>query len=178
MAHGSQVGHHRHVTSDLETTTGPLIAVIADDLIWASRLIAAVQQAGATPVRMGTDSDVEMAFDAVMLEVPDPAEPDALPRLVGAIVDLFGHRYDGVEAVRRATVAGLPVVAITQHDDLETRKLARDAGALRVFSYNKFFQDGAALVRRWFVEAEAGDEPLEAEADEPALAEDEDPAEA
>jgi hypothetical protein len=158
MARGSHVGHHRHVTSDLDTATGPLIAVIADDLIWASRLIAAVQQAGATPVRMGTDSDVEQAFDAVVLEEADPFDPDAPPRLVGAIVDLFGHRYDGVEAVRRATVAGLPVVAITQHDDLETRKLARDAGALRVFSYSKFFQDGAALVRRWFVDAEAGDD--------------------
>ena len=85
---------------------------------------------------------------------------------MGAIVDLFGHRYDGVEAVRRATAAGLPVVAIAQHDDQETRKLALDAGALRVFSYNKFFQDGAALVRRWFVDAarRGRREPAEAEA--------------
>lgn len=157
------------MTSDLETATGPLIAVIADDLIWASRLIAAVQHAGATPVRMGTDSDVELAFDAFTPEAPDPSDPDALPRVVGAIVDLFGHHYDGVEAVRRATTAGLPVVAITQHDDTETRKLAREAGALRVFSYNKFFQDGSTLVRRWFVEADTS-EPVEADADEPAQA--------
>ena len=160
------------MTSDLEASTGPLIAVIADDLIWASRLIAAVQQAGAMPVRMGTDSEIELAFDAVALEAPDPADADALPRLVGAIVDLFGHRYDGVEAVRRATAAGLPVVAITQHDDAETRKLAREAGALRVFSYNKFFQDGGALVRKWFVaaDAEAADEAEEGAAED--LAED------
>ncbi len=76
---------------------------------------------------------------------------------MGAIIDLFGHRYDGVEAVRLATAAGLPVVAITQHDDQETRKLALDAGALRVYSYNKFFQDGPALVTRWFVSETASD---------------------
>jgi DNA-binding response OmpR family regulator len=144
-------------TADTADPAGPLIAVVADDLLWASRLVAAVQRAGATPVRMGTDSDVEHAFEAVMLAEPGPSDPDAPPRLVGAIIDLFGHRYDGVEAVRRATAAGLPVVAIAQHDDLETRKLALDAGALRVFSYNKFFQDGPALVSRWFVDAGAED---------------------
>lgn len=139
------------MTSNPDARTGPLIAVVADDLIWASRLLAAVQQAGATPVRIGTDSDVELAFEAATLAEPDASDPDAAPRLVGAIVDLFGHRYDGVEAVRAATSAGLPVVAIAQHDDQETRKLALEAGAVRVYSYNKFFQDGAALVARWFV---------------------------
>ena len=145
------------------TVAGPLIAVVADDLIWASRLLAAVQQAGATPVRMGTDSDVELAFEAVALNPFDPSEPldpDAPPPLVGAIIDLFGHRYDGVVAVRLATAAGLPVVAIAQHDDQETRKLAIEAGAVRVYSYNKFFQDGASLVSRWFVVAPSDDPDL------------------
>jgi DNA-binding response OmpR family regulator len=145
------------VSTVADAPTGPHIAVIADDLIWASRLVAAVQQAGATSVRMGTDRDVELAFEAVLLDEPDESDPDAPPRLVGAIVDLFGHRYDGVEAVRLATAAGLPVVAVAQHDDIETRKLALEAGALRVFSYAKLFQDGPALVRRWFVEAPADD---------------------
>ncbi len=145
------------MTSTSETAPGPLIAVIADDLIWASRLVAAVQQAGAQPVRMGTDAEVELAFESVARDVPDPAEPDAPPRLVGVIVDLFGHRYDGTEAVRLATAAGLPVVAIAQHDDQETRRLALDAGAVRVYSYNKFFQDGAGLVSRWFVVDTPGD---------------------
>jgi len=154
------------VTSTSDTGTGPLIAVVADDLMWASRLVAAVHQAGATPVRMGTDADVELAFEALALDEHEPSDPDAPPRLVGAIIDLFGHRYDGVEAVRSATAAGLPVVAIAQHDDLETRKLALDAGALRVFSYNKFFQDGPALVARWFVEA-PGDDPASDAVDDP-----------
>ncbi|MFN8519492.1 MAG: hypothetical protein U0667_08950 [Chloroflexota bacterium] len=72
------------------------------------------------------------------------------------IVDLFGHRYDGVEAVRAVRAVGLPVIAVAQHDDQETRGMALDAGALRVFSYNKFFEDGPALVRRWLTEPAEG----------------------
>ena len=112
---------------------------------------------------MGTDADVELAFEAVALNPFDPSEPpdpDAPPPLVGAIIDLFGHRYDGVVAVRLATAAGLPVVAIAQHDDQETRKLAIEAGAVRVYSYNKFFQDGPSLVSRWFVVAPSDDPDL------------------
>jgi hypothetical protein len=132
-----------------------LVAVVADDLIWASRLVAAVQRAGATPVRVGSDQDLEIALEAVMAEEPDPNDPDP-SRIVGAIVDLFGHRYDGVEAVKAVHAVGLPVIAVAQHDDQETRGLALDAGALRVFSYNKFFEDGPSLVRRWLTEPAEG----------------------
>ena len=52
--------------------------------------------------------------------------------------------------------AGLPVIAVAQHDDQETRSLALGAGALRVFSYNKFFEDGPSLVRRWLTEPTEG----------------------
>ena len=101
------------------------IAVVADDLIWASRLVAAVQQAGATPIRFGSDAEVEVALEALALEEPGDAGAYVLggassagdygtdgdgedddegvgsgTSLVAAIVDLFGHRYDGVEAVR------------------------------------------------------------------------------
>jgi DNA-binding response OmpR family regulator len=138
-----------------EEATGGLVAVVADDLLWASRLVAAVQRAGATPVRMGSDQDLEFALEAVMAEEPDPDDPDPR-RIVGAIVDLFGHRYDGVEAVKAVHAAGLPVIAVAQHDDQETRGLALEAGALRVFSYNKFFEDGPSLVRRWLTEPAGG----------------------
>lgn len=131
--------------------SGPLVAVVADDLIWASRIVAAVQRAGLTPVRTGSDVDLAIALEATGLEEPDPSDPDPR-RIVAAIVDLFGHRYDGVEAVKAIRAAGLPVIAVAQHDDQETRSLALDAGALRVFSYNKFFEDGPALVRRFLTE--------------------------
>lgn len=143
------------VTGSGEDQPGALVAVVADDLIWASRLVAAVQRAGATPVRMGSDEDLEIALAAAMAQEPDPSDPDPR-RIVGAIVDLFGHRYDGVEAVKAVHAAGLPVIAVAQHDDQETRGLALGAGALRVFAYSKFFEDGPALVRRWLTEPAEG----------------------
>lgn len=138
-----------------EELPGALVAVVADDLIWASRIVAAVQRAGATAVRMGSDEDLAYALEAVMAEEPDPSDPDPR-RIVGAVVDLFGHRYDGVEAVKAVHAVSLPVIAVAQHDDQETRGLALGAGALRVFSYNKFFEDGPALVRRWLTEPAEG----------------------
>jgi DNA-binding response OmpR family regulator len=140
------------VTSMPDTPVGPRVAVVADDLIWASRLVAAVQQAGATPVRMGTDHDVLIAVEDAELRAAADPEPDALPAIAAAIVDLFGHRYDGVEAVRQLRGVGWQVLAVAQHDDQETRTLALDAGAVRVFSYNKFFQDGPALVTRFLLQ--------------------------
>jgi DNA-binding response OmpR family regulator len=151
------------------------IAVVADDLIWASRLVAAVQQAGATPIRFGSDAEVEVALEALGLEEPgqaglyttagdlaaDDEGADASgTRLMAAIVDLFGHRYDGVEAVRGFRAAGLPVIAVAQHDDLDVRRTALEAGALRVFSYAKFFQDGPSLVARWLAAPEADADSL------------------
>ena len=128
------------------------VAVVADDLIWASRLTDAVARAGARAVRIGSDLDLEVALQASELAEPGD-EPSA--RLLGVIVDLFGHHYDGVEAVKRASASRLPVIAVAQHDDLETRQLALGAGAGRVFSYQKFFTDGPRLVANWL--AGAGD---------------------
>ena len=55
--------------------------VVADDLIWASRLQAAVEKAGAAPVRQGGDA---------------------------AVVDLNGRTYDGVGAVAEAAARRHP----------------------------------------------------------------------
>ena len=95
------------------------VRVVADDLIWASRLAAAVERAGARPVRSGGDA---------------------------VIVDLNGRGYDGVDAVAQASASGRPTIAVGQHDDLATRRRALAAGARRVFSYNKMHSDGAAVV--------------------------------
>jgi DNA-binding NarL/FixJ family response regulator len=98
------------------------VRVVADDLIWRSRLVAAVERAGATPVR-------------------DAAEEADL-----AIVDLNGHAYDGVAAIEAAAAGGATVIAVAQHEDVETRKRALTAGARRVFSYQKMFSDGTQVV--------------------------------
>jgi DNA-binding response OmpR family regulator len=65
------------------------------------------------------------------------------------VVDLGSRRVDGIEAVRRVTAARLPVIAVARHDDQLTRRRALEAGAMRVFSYDKFFRDGPALVTAW-----------------------------
>ncbi len=43
----------------------------------------------------------------------------------------------------------MPVIAVAEHDDQLTRKRALAAGATRVFSYRKFFEDGTRLVEGW-----------------------------
>lgn len=110
------------------------MAVLADDLIWASRLVAAVERSGARPAAAKTDDELRRLLDG-----------SADVRAV--VVDLNGRRYDGVSAVREAAATGRPVVAVGQHEDLPLRRRALDAGARRVYSYNKLFQDGPAVVR-------------------------------
>jgi DNA-binding NarL/FixJ family response regulator len=125
----------------------PAIAVLADDLIWATRLTEAVRRAGATPARVGSAADLAALLDPRVGSAPD-AGADR-PRLRGAIVDLFARRYAGADAIAQLAAAGIPVIAVAEHDDTETRKAALAAGALRVFSYNLFFREGTALVERW-----------------------------
>jgi hypothetical protein len=95
------------------------VRVVADDLIWASRLRAAVEKAGARPVLTGGDA---------------------------AVIDLNGRTYDGVLAVADAAATGVPTIAVGQHEDLALRRRALAAGAYRVYSYNKMHTDGPRLV--------------------------------
>jgi DNA-binding response OmpR family regulator len=108
----------------------PAIAVVADDLIWASRLTAAVERGG-----------------GIARPAPSGATLAALlPDVAAVVIDLAGRSYDGVALVRSASAAGLPVIAAGQHDDLPLRKAALAAGARRVYSYNKLFSDGPRVI--------------------------------
>lgn len=129
---------------------GPIgsIGVVADDLIWASRLGGAVERAGARPVRLGTDRALSTALEATAASEPGDV-PDI--RLRGCVVDLGGRAYDGVAAVASCRAAGIPVIGVSQHEDVQLRRAALDAGALRVFSYNKAFTDGPALIAAWLI---------------------------
>ena len=109
------------------------VAVVADDLIWRSRLVAAVERSGATPMAAGSPDEIDALLSA----------PDALS---GVLVDLNGRVYDGIEAVRAAAGAGRRVLAVGQHEDHELRRRALAAGAVRVLSYNKLFTDGPRVV--------------------------------
>jgi hypothetical protein len=108
---------------------GGVVAVLADDLIWASRLADAITAAGGTPRRIRRTADL-----------------DGAPR---AIVDLTARAYDGVDAVRAASRAGARVVAVGQHDDAALRRAALEAGAERVFTYRALFEGGEKLIGAW-----------------------------
>ena len=100
-----------------------------------------------------------MSSSAPTRSWPWPSRPTALEdqqTIHGAIVDLAARRFDGVAAIERVTEAGLPVVAVAEHDDQLTRKRALAAGATRVFSYRKFFEDGTRLVEGWLAAASQG----------------------
>ena len=111
---------------------GPRVLILADDLIWADRLARAVTAAGGTPVALGSLA----RFDAGLADAHDAL----------AIVDLTARAYDGIDAIGRASAAGLRVLAVGQHDDHDLRKRALAAGAERVFAYQKLFADGPSTI--------------------------------
>jgi DNA-binding response OmpR family regulator len=120
--------------SALGTATRTQIVVLADDLIWASRLKAAIDHAGAHPVMLRSPATLAETIHENGLDL--------------AVIDLASRAYDGVDAVRAAAGAGATVLAVGQHDDIELRRRALAAGAKRVLSYNKLFNDGPAVIAR------------------------------
>ncbi|HUQ77495.1 MAG TPA: hypothetical protein VM427_01315 [Patescibacteria group bacterium] len=116
--------------------TGPArVLVLADDLIWSTRLAGHVRTAGAEPVAVRTSAGWTAAL----------AEPD----LAGAIVDLTSLAYDGLASIAAARNAGVPVLAVGQHDDHVLRRNALAVGADRVLAYRKLFDDGPATIEGW-----------------------------
>jgi DNA-binding response OmpR family regulator len=117
---------------------GRRVAIVADDLIWSTRLTALVRVVGAEPIA---------CTDAAALAA-------ALPRVDRVLVDLTARAHDPLAAVRVAAEAGLPVLCVGQHDDDETRRAALGAGASRVLAYRKLATDGPETIRRWLAEGE------------------------
>jgi DNA-binding NarL/FixJ family response regulator len=111
----------------------PAVAVLADDLIWSTRLVDLVKAAGGRPVTVRT--------------VPDLAT--ALTDVSAVIIDLTARAYDGIAAVEVANHDGHRVLCVGQHDDQELRKRALAAGAERVYAYRALFERGAEVLTRW-----------------------------
>jgi DNA-binding response OmpR family regulator len=119
------------------------VAVLADDLIWSTRLVDALRAAGAEPRPIRSLAALRAA----------------LPAIDRVVVDLTARAYDGVAAIEAAHAAGLPVLAVGQHDDHELRKHALAAGADRVYAYRKLFEDGPATLRAWLGSAAPAEAP-------------------
>ena len=117
--------------------------------MWSTRIIESIRRAGGSAVSFASDEELAIALEAYELD-------DQLT-VSGAVVDLGGRRFDSMAAIERISSARLPVIAVAQHDDQVTRRRALQAGAMRVFSYRKFFEDGTRLVQAWL--------PLEAPGD-------------
>jgi DNA-binding NarL/FixJ family response regulator len=115
------------------------VAILADDLIWATRL-----------------ADLVRSADAVAMPVRSLAALDAvLPDVDRVIVDLTARAYDGVDAVAHAHAAGKPVLAVGQHDDIDLRRRALAAGADRVHPYRRLFEDSPRQLGRWLAAVES-----------------------
>jgi hypothetical protein len=111
----------------------PRVVVLADDLIWATRLVDGVRRAGGDPVPARTA----------------PAFATALEGADGALVDLTARAYDGLAALAAASVAGVPAIAVGQHDDVHARRAAKAAGARRVYAYRALFEHGDRELGAW-----------------------------
>jgi DNA-binding response OmpR family regulator len=110
----------------------PRVLVVADDIIWSTRLAGHLRTAGAEP-----------------LVIRSAAARDHGPDVVGAVVDLTARAYDGVAVVKANRAAGRAVLAVGQHDDHDLRRRALAAGADRVLAYRKLLEDGPATLRGW-----------------------------
>lgn len=122
--------------------TSVRIAILADDLIWATRLGDIVRRAGgvAVPVR-------SLA-----------ALPAALSGARGCVVDLTARAYDGASALAVAAAAGVPSVAVGQHDDAALRRAAKAAGAGHVYAYRALFEHGDRELGGWIAGLSTGRE--------------------
>jgi CheY-like chemotaxis protein len=113
------------------TVSRPRVVVLADDLIWQTRLTTILEGIGARVDRQRSGLDVALA------------DVDAM------VVDLTARSYDAIAAIERASAAGLRILAVGQHDDAALRKRALAAGAERVYAYRKLFEDGPATLVAW-----------------------------
>jgi CheY-like chemotaxis protein len=117
------------------TVSGPRVVVLADDLIWQTRLTGILEGIGAHVTR-----PVGGVHEALT---------DRLADADGVVVDLTARTYDAIAAIEQASAAGLRILAVGQHDDAALRKRALAAGAERVYAYRKLFEDGPATLVKW-----------------------------
>jgi len=126
---------------------GDQVLVLAQDLIWAERLVRAVTEAGAVATVIRDEAGLAAALA--------PTTTSAVASAPALLVDLTARAYDPFAAIERAHAAGARILAVGQHDDVEQRKRALAAGAQRVLAYRKLFEDGPRTIATWLAAAPA-----------------------
>ena len=115
--------------------TAPRLLVLADDLIWSTRLEGQGRTLGATVQRFTATEPLIAALAA------EPATPADL-----VAIDATARGYDAEAAVRAVTATGARVLALVQHDDPEGRASLIAAGAVRAMPYRALFERGHAIL--------------------------------
>ena len=115
--------------------TAPRLLVLADDLIWATRLEGQGRTLGATVERFTTTEPLIAAL------ATHPATPTDL-----VAIDATARTYDAEAAVRAVAATGARVLALVQHDDPEGRASLIAAGAARAMPYRALFERGHGIL--------------------------------
>ncbi|MCX5978660.1 MAG: hypothetical protein NTW70_04110 [Chloroflexi bacterium] len=115
--------------------TAPRLLVLADDLIWSTRLEGQGRTLGATVQRFNATEPLIAALAA------EPATPADL-----VAIDATARAYDPEAAVRAVAATGARVLALVQHDDPAGRASLIAAGAVRAMPYRALFERGHAIL--------------------------------
>jgi len=115
--------------------SAPRLFVLADDLIWATRIEGQGRTLGALVERHSTREGLTAALAG------SAAAPHDL-----VVIDATSRSYTPADAVARATAAGWRVLALVQHDDPATRAALIAAGAARAMPYRALFERGHAIL--------------------------------
>jgi hypothetical protein len=117
-----------------EAPVAPHLYILADDLIWATRLAGQGRTLGAAIVTLNGISDLEALVARGVLGGSD---------LIA--IDTTARGFDPAAAVRAAASVGR-TLALAQHDDPALRATLLEAGALRVMPYRALFERGHAIL--------------------------------
>ena len=115
--------------------TAPRLLVLADDLIWSTRLEGQGRTLGADVQRFIKPAPL------LALLAAQPATPTDL-----VTIDATARAYDVEGAVRAVAATGARVLALVQHDDPEGRASLIAAGAVRAMPYRALFERGHAIL--------------------------------
>lgn len=112
----------------------PHLYILADDLIWATRLAGQGRTLGAQATTLKG-----------VVELRDLIAHGAIGTRDLIAIDTTTRAEDPIVLVREAAAAGR-VLALVQHDDPALRAAALEAGALRAMPYPALFERGHAIL--------------------------------